>query len=330
MNNQIGRWIKNGIGYGMALAGFFAGSDKAPGTPVAIAIEPTNICNLHCPLCATGAGKLNRPKGSMNYGDFRRIIDMLPQSVTDVYLWGQGEPFMAPDFLGMVEYASFKGLRTFVSTNGHFLNNSKKIVHSGMYCLILSLDGADEKTYESYRTGGDFNLVVSGIKDISETKKSIGHGPVLELQYLVTRKNSGEMDTFRSFAREIGADRVVFKTLQAASMEDGFSYLPDNKMLTRYRKQKNGMIETEKRWFLRNRCLRIYYSFQIDWQGNILPCCFDKDSNYRMGNVYNDTISGIWNSEKFRSFRNMFHKKGRILPMCKDCTEGLKRMKLHG
>ena len=92
MKNQIGRWIKNGIGYGMALAGFFAGTDKSPGNPVAIAIEPTNICNLRCPLCASGASILNRPKGIMGYEDFRKIIDMLPSSVTDIYLWGQGEP----------------------------------------------------------------------------------------------------------------------------------------------------------------------------------------------------------------------------------------------
>ena len=330
MKNQIGRWVKNGIGYCLALAGFLAGSDKSPGNPVAIAIEPTNICNLQCPLCAAGAGILNRPKGSMCYEDFKKIIDMLPYSVTDVYLWGQGEPFMAPDFPGMVNYASRKGLRTFISTNGHFLDNSREIIHSGIYCLIISLDGADEKTYESYRKGGDFNRVVNGIKKLSEAKKNIGHGPVIELQYLVTGKNSGDMDTFLSFAGEIGADRVVFKTLQAASMENGFSFLPDDMSLSRYRKRKNGSIETDTSWFLRNRCLRIYYSFQIDWQGNVLPCCFDKDSDYIMGNIHNDTVSGIWNSEKYRSFRNMINKKGRILPMCKDCTEGLRRKNVNG
>ncbi|HDY89121.1 MAG TPA: hypothetical protein ENH82_13530, partial [bacterium] len=48
-----------------------------------------------------------------------------------------------------------------------------------------------------------------------------------------------------------------------------------------------------------------------------------------MGNVYRGTISNIWNSEKYRSFRNMLNKKGRILPICKDCTEGLKRMEIN-
>lgn len=330
MKTLIGRLIKNWLGYGLALAGFLARSKKSIGGPVSIAIEPTNICNLRCPLCATGTGTLKRPKGSMKINDFKKIIDMLPGSVTDLYLWGQGEPFMAPDFLNMVQYASRHGFRTFVSSNGHFLDDIYGIIESGLYCLILSLDGVDEEIYKSYRIGGDFDRVVNGIKNISEAVKNNGQGPLIALQYLVTQKNAADMNKFMSFADDIGADRVVFKTLQAASIKNGELHLPDNINYTRYRKNNRGMIETDRSWFLKNRCLRLYYSFQIDWQGNILPCCFDKDSRYIMGNVYEDTVNNIWNSEKYRYFRHMLNKKGRVLSMCKDCSEGLRRMTVHG
>ncbi len=330
MKTQIGRLTRNGLGYGMALAGFLARSEKSIGSPVSIAIEPTNICNLRCPLCATGAGTLKRLKGSMKLIDFEKIIDMLPASVTDLYLWGQGEPFMAPDFLNMIQYASRHGFRTFVSTNGHFLDDVHGIVNSGLYSLIISLDGVDKETYEFYRVRGDFERVVNGIKNVSETIKNNSRGPIITLQYIITQKNAADMKKFISFADEVGADRVVFKTVQAVSIKSGELYLPDNMKLTRYRKNDKGMIETDRNWFLKNRCLRLYYSLQIDWQGNILPCCFDKDSKYIMGNVYEDSFSNIWNSEKYRSFRNMLNKKGRILSMCKDCSEGLKRMTVHG
>jgi radical SAM protein with 4Fe4S-binding SPASM domain len=193
----------------------------------------------------------------------------------------------------------------------------------------VSLDGVDRNTYLSYRTGGDFDRVIEGIKKISSIKKREGTGPVIELQCLVTYENVGSLKKYVTLAHEIGADRVVFKTLQAASLKDGLSYLPENQEFTRYKKTNSGMIETDSYWIFRNRCLRMYYSFQIDWQGNVLPCCFDKDSRYIMGNIHDSTVAEIWKSAPYRSFRRMIITKGRILPMCLDCTEGLMRETIH-
>jgi len=324
-----GRMINTGYCYLKALAGFIVHSTRALGWPISAALEPSNICNLTCPLCATGSNSLTRPKGCMNFDDFKRIVANLPSSVKNLYLWGQGEPFMAPDFLSMVRYASSQGLKTIVSTNGHFLGDPEEIVKSGLDVLIVSLDGVDSETYTSYRKDGDFNRVITGIQRAAEMVQKEGYGPVIELQFLVTRKNTGDIDKFKSFAHSLGANRVVFKTIQAISMENGVSYLPDNMKHTRYRKNAEGLLETDRLWFLKNRCLRLYYSFQVDWEGNVLPCCFDKDSTYSMGNLLRDPFRLIWNSAQYRSFRDMLNRQGRVLPMCRDCTEGLKGMNLH-
>ena len=317
-----------GFGYAKALTGFVIRSSSAPGGPVSVALEPTNLCNLRCPLCAAGSNSLTRQKGCISLEDFEKIINKLPASVKELYLWGQGEPFMAPDFIGMIRCASARGFKTIVSTNGHFLDAPREIVQSGLDVLIVSLDGVNQDTYTSYRIGGDFNRVVDGITGVAKKVKEIGYGPVIELQCLVTCRTAGEIEAFKSLAYRIGAHRIVFKTMQAASMENGSSYLPDDMKHTRYRIKADGNLEPDKLWFLKNRCLRFYYSFQIDWQGNVLPCCFDKDSTYVMGNVFKDSVANIWNSENYRSFRDKINRQGRVLPMCKDCTEGLKRFKI--
>ena len=36
--------------------------------PYHIEIEPTNLCNLHCPLCSTGVDAITRPKQKLNIG----------------------------------------------------------------------------------------------------------------------------------------------------------------------------------------------------------------------------------------------------------------------
>ena len=130
----------------------------------------------------------------------------------------------------------------------------------------------------------------------------------------------------------MGAHRTVFKTLQAASLSGGESLLPGDTNLTRYRKKRHGedmRLETDRRWVLRNRCLRLYHSLQVDWEGNVVPCCFDKNSEYTMGNLLDEPFESIWNGERYRAFRNILNRQGRVLPMCRDCTEGLRRMHIH-
>ena len=112
-----GSAISAGVSYGKALTAFAFRSKSAQGGPVSVFIEPTNVCNLRCPLCACGSDTLTRPKGRMSIEAFMRVIDILPGSVSELYLWGQGEPFMAPDFLSMVAYASAKGFRTVTRWN---------------------------------------------------------------------------------------------------------------------------------------------------------------------------------------------------------------------
>jgi radical SAM protein with 4Fe4S-binding SPASM domain len=327
--------IKKAAGYLHACAGFLAHSDKSFGSPVSCFIEPTNLCNLRCPLCAAGSGELRRSRGSMGIDRFEHIIGNLPSGITDLYLWGQGEPFIAPDFLSMVRLASGRGFRTVVSTNGHFLDNPEDIVESGLHTLIVSLDGVDTETYESYRIGGSYQKVMEGIRGVSELAVRQMSGPEIELQCVVNSHNEKNLAQFKTIARSLGASRTVFKTLQVSSLSEGessHSYLPNDPKLTRYRKNKSGKeirLETDRRMALRSRCLRLYYSLQIDWEGNVVPCCFDKNSEYIVGNLLCESFETIWNGERFRSFRNGLNRRGRVLPMCRNCTEGLRRMNIH-
>jgi len=329
MRGRIYRGIIESSGYAGALAGFFSRSGRALGGPVSCFIEPANICNLKCPLCAAGAGLLNRPRGSLKAADFETIVKKLPPGVSTLYLWGQGEPFFAPDFLDMARFAARRGFRTITSTNGHFLENPEEISASGLDTLIVSLDGSDADTYSAYRTGGNFNQVVKGIRGVVEAGKRFGKGPTVELQCVVNRMNENLRGQFRKLASETGAHRVVFKTLQAASFDGGEAFLPRDAKLSRYRKGKDGKLEP-RRWRMPGGgCFRIYHSLQIDCLGNAVPCCFDKNSEWVMGNLLEDSFSDVWNGPRFRSFRNELNRRGRILPMCRDCTEGLRKVHIH-
>ncbi len=48
--------------------------------PYQIDIEPTNICNLRCPLCSTGADAQTRKKTILTFENFKKLIDNIHYS----------------------------------------------------------------------------------------------------------------------------------------------------------------------------------------------------------------------------------------------------------
>ena len=119
---------------------------KLSAKPVALSIEPTNSCNLHCPECLTGSGNLSRKRGKISQDNFNQIINQVYKELCYLLLYFQGEPFLHPQFIDFIRYAKSKGIFVASSTNGHFLSeaNAKDIVQSKLDFLIISLDGVTQ------------------------------------------------------------------------------------------------------------------------------------------------------------------------------------------
>jgi MoaA/NifB/PqqE/SkfB family radical SAM enzyme len=93
------------------------------GYPVSISFEPTTSCNLRCPECPSGLRAFSRPIGMLEKNFFTRTIDEIHQELIYLIFYFQGEPYLNPDFLEMVKYASDKGIYTATSTNAHYLTD---------------------------------------------------------------------------------------------------------------------------------------------------------------------------------------------------------------
>src|SRR5687767_13330937 len=113
------------------------------GMPISISFEPTTSCNLRCPECPSGLRAFSRPTGMLKRDFFRETIDQISKELMYLVFYFQGEPYLNPDFLEMVQYASSKKIYTATSTNAHYLNdrNAKRTVESGLDRLIISIDG---------------------------------------------------------------------------------------------------------------------------------------------------------------------------------------------
>ena len=292
------------------------------GNPWAASIEPTTSCNLRCTECPTGMQSLSRTKGNMNLDVFRKIIEKLSPDLFYLTLYFQGEPLLNPQFSEMVKLARSRRIFVSTSTNGHFLNEKSvdQIIKSGLNHLIISVDGLDQQTYETYRVNGDYQAVIEGIKRVVAAKKASNSKlPFIELQFLVMRHNEYQMQEMREFAKQAGVDKLSFKTAQVYNFNAESTIIPTLKSKSRYRQSSDGKWVMARK--IRNRCHRIWSSLVITWDGKVVPCCYDKNADHQTGNLLDEPLSEIWKNQKYTAFRKQVLKNRSETEICRNCGE---------
>jgi radical SAM protein with 4Fe4S-binding SPASM domain len=293
------------------------------GMPVSVSIEPTTSCNLRCPECPSGLRSFTRPTGMLRSDLFRNVIDQLAPTLNYLTFYFQGEPYLHPQFLDMVSYAGSKGIYTATSTNGHYLRDdmARATVESGLDRLIISIDGTTQETYESYRVGGSLEKVLDGASRIVHYKRLLrARTPHVIFQYLVVKPNEHQIGEAYALARKIGVDELVLKTAQIYNYEHGSDLIPDNPRYARYRRKSDGTYEIKND--LLNECWRMWQGCVITWDGKVLPCCFDKDGAYAMGDLSKSSFRDIWFSAKYDAFRESLFRSRAEIEMCRNCTSG--------
>jgi radical SAM protein with 4Fe4S-binding SPASM domain len=289
------------------------------GKPAFLSIEPTNVCNLKCPECPTGGGFSNVTKGFATNELITALIPSIKESVLHVNMFFQGEPFLNKLFVDFTKRISPFTFVT-VSTNGHFIdkNNAKDIINAGFYKIIISLDGINQEQYEQYRKGGEFDKVIDATKSLVAAKQESKRAfPIIQLQCLLFKHTEPDKDTFQSLAKELNVDRLVFKTAQFYSEENAKEMMPSIEN-SRYIVENGAVVINHE---VKNRCWRLWSSSVITWNGDVVPCCFDKDKKFVQGNVLSTQLFTVWKHPLYASFRAKILLNRKAIDMCNNCSE---------
>ena len=295
------------------------------GYPVSVSFEPTTSCNLRCPECPSGLRAFTRPTGMLKKDFFSQTIDEIHKELLYLIFYFQGEPYLNPDFLEMVKYASSKKIYTATSTNAHYLNDdiAKKTIESGLDRLIISVDGTTQEVYQQYRVGGNLQKVFEGARNIVKWKKTLhSKKPFVIFQFLVVKPNEHQVDEIKKLAKEIGVDQVRFKTAQVYDYEkDPNQLIPETDEFSRYKKLDDGTYVPKNK--MANHCWKLWHANVITWNGLVVPCCFDKDATHQLGSLQNQSFKQIWNNEQYRTFRKKLMTGRKQIDICANCSEGV-------
>ena len=260
----------------------------------------------------------------MSLQDFERLLNNVGPQVRVLALWNQGEPTINDKLPEMIRIAHDRGIYTMTSTNGNLMlrrNLVNRIIDSGLDELIFSIDGLTQETYQIYRIGGHLDVVVEGMRQVRSRRDELNRKkPRIIMQWLPMKHNEHEIPRLRKVVAQWGADKVEIKTTQIYTDEQADQYLPELEELRRY-ERRSQRWETKRTY---QSCKRLWFSTMIDWNGTVVPCCFDKDEDFQMGNALTQDFAEIWHSASYNDFRRELITKGRVKEMCRNCTEGLK------
>ena len=295
------------------------------GYPISLSFEPTTSCNLRCPECPSGLRAFTRPTGMLENSFFKQTIDEVHRNLLYLIFYFQGEPYLNPDFLDMVKYASKKGIYTATSTNAHYLTEeiARQTVESGLDRLVISIDGTTQDIYEQYRVGGKLSKVLEGTRNIVKWKKQLkSKTPFIFFQFLVVKPNEHQIEAIKNLGKEIGIDQVRFKTAQVYDFEnDPNRLIPSNNTYSRYKKDASGNMRVKSR--LSNHCWKLWHANVITWDGLVVPCCFDKDATHQLGNLKMESFKETWNNANYKQFRKELMTSRKNIDICANCSEGL-------
>jgi radical SAM protein with 4Fe4S-binding SPASM domain len=296
----------------------FLGISVNPPLPPAISVELSSRCNLACPECFTGAGLLRRENGFISTTLAKKIADELSGRTFSSRLSFQGEPMMHPRFFDILEL--FTGMNPEISTNGHFLDRETclKLAASSLKRIIISYDGVTPQAYHIYRRGGDHARVTDGIRRLTGIIRETGSSLKPELQFLLHRGNEHEATAAAAFAASAGAGFRI-KSIQVIDNERAGEWMPSDARRSRYMFERGQWKSARSP---ARGCMRMWTTAVITADGDVVPCCYDKNADHSMGNLNNQAFRDIWDGDKYVSFRNAVIRSRGGTDICRNCPQG--------
>jgi AdoMet-dependent heme synthase len=166
--------------------------------------EVTKGCNLRCIHCRATATELSSPT-DLSTQSALGIIDQISAAANPILVLSGGEPLYRSDIFQLARYATDKGLRVALATNGTLVTKdvARMIVDAGVRRVSISLDGADAATHDAFRgIPGAFDAAVHGLRNL----KSLGMS--VQINMTIARHNAHQLPNVLQLARDLGADAL--------------------------------------------------------------------------------------------------------------------------
>ena len=150
---------------------------------------------IHC-----GATK-ERYSKELTTEEIKKVIDELAHIRVRFFAVTGGEPLLRRDLLEVLEYASKKGIKTGIATNGFLINEemAHKIGNIKVSSVQISLDGTESTHNEIRQNKESFQRVVNAIRLLKKEKI-----PILSVATTITPLNINDLASLKNILINLG------------------------------------------------------------------------------------------------------------------------------
>lgn len=272
--------------------------------PTRFAVEVTAECNLKCAMCHHPG--MVRPKGRMPFELWKKCADQVAEISPGTQCWFSfcGEPLLEPELLiRMIKYGKSIGLKSVnINTNGMLLTPewAKPVIDSGVDLIVFGIDGFSKEVFEKIRIEAIRDVVYANVEYLLELKKTLGHGPEIQVQFIELEENKHEFEIFKKYWLEKGATIKSRRMLSWGGTLETNLHVPNDKRIP---------------------CPWACTMMHVFWDGRVPRCPGDTEGHEGPGNAWDEPLFDLW--AKLGKYRDM-HLKYQFddLPeRCQTCTD---------
>jgi len=301
----------------------------------------TTRCNLKCPHCyvASEMADLTHPaKEELPPYLLFRLIDEFSEHNGKTVTFSGGEPLLYPQFKDAVEYAASKGLETEILTNGTLIDKEWAALFADKKISVqISLDGSTAVIHDTIRGKGNFDKAVRGIKYLQDA----GMKKRITLCTTIMKQNLHDLPAIISLANNLEITKIRFLPLRkvgsaekkwdAISGMDTAQYESFFQYISCLQKDKNCgidltcgltgfMLNIPKNISDDDIWCPVGKQIVADTNGDAYPCVLMMKNEFRLGNLFSQTLSQLMQSDKMSEIYKILSTRRNIIAKCAVCN----------
>ncbi len=271
-----------------------------------IYVEITNVCNMNCSFCP----KTERKPKFMSTDEFSNVLEKIKPHTDFIYLHVMGEPLLHPNIGEILDICSYYDIGANMTTNGTLIKEkgdiilNKKALRQINYSLHSFPANTVNFTNEEY-----LNNIFDFIKKTDIEGRIIN---CLRLWNMESSLFSENALTFKLLKENFNTDIKIMRTDRNGIklkdrvflQQDKVFFWPD--------------IKREPEFF-DGKCFGLKSHIGILVDGTVVPCCLDSGGNINLGNIFNEDLSDILQSERALNIVEGFRRNKRVEHLCTTC-----------